>query len=78
MLFDISDKSKIKREALRGKIKQLGMFQLQKSVWLHPYDFQEEIDYFRSFFHLSKKELQLIETSKIEDDNEAKEFFNLE
>jgi DNA-binding transcriptional regulator PaaX len=78
LIFDISDSHKLKREALRGKIKQLGMFQLQKSVWIHPYDFSKEIDYLRTFFYLSKKELQIIVTSEIEDDSEARKFFNLE
>ena len=32
LIFDIRDKHKIKREALRGKLKELGLFQLQKSA----------------------------------------------
>lgn len=77
LIFDIQNNHKIKREALRGKIKQLGMFQLQKSVWAHPYDFQKEVDFLRSFFDLNKKEVQIIFASKIEDDGEVKSFFNL-
>jgi DNA-binding transcriptional regulator PaaX len=77
LIFDIMDKQRIKREALRGKIKELGMFQLQKSVWIHPYDFTKEINLLRSFFGLTKDEMQIITASNIENDGLAKKFFGL-
>ena len=45
LIFDIANNQKIKREALRGKIKELGLFQLQKSVWIYPYPFEDELDF---------------------------------
>src|SRR4030043_1232532 len=45
LIFDIPDKNKIKREALRGKLKELGLYRLQKSVWVCPYNFQREISF---------------------------------
>jgi len=77
MIFDIHDKQKIKREALRGKIKELGMFQLQKSVWIYPYDFFKEIKMLRDFFGLTKDEMKIIIASVVEDDIKLKEFFKL-
>jgi hypothetical protein len=77
MIFDIKDKQKIKREALRGKIKELELFQLQKSVWIYPYDFNKELGLLRSFFGLNKKEMQFILASSIEYDDEAKNYFGL-
>jgi len=77
MIFDIRDKQKIKREALRGKIKELGMFQLQKSVWVYPYDFSKEIKILREFFGLTKDEMKIIVADVIEDDGKLKEFFKL-
>lgn len=76
LIFDIKDKDRIKREALRGKIKELGLFQLQKSVWIYPYDFQPEINLLRDFFKLTDKEIQIIVADKIENDREAKNFFS--
>jgi len=76
MIFDISDKQKIKREALRGKIKELGLFQLQKSVWIYPYNFEKEIKLLRSFFGLTSEEIQIIIADNIENDSKAKMFFN--
>jgi len=77
LIFDIKDKERIKREALRGKIKELGLFQLQKSVWIHPYDFSKEIGLLRSFFNLSKDEMKIIIAAEIEEDEKARKFFRL-
>ncbi|MFA6119685.1 MAG: CRISPR-associated endonuclease Cas2 [Parachlamydiales bacterium] len=77
LIFDIPDKNKMKREALRGKLKELGLFQLQKSVWLCPYEFKKEVDILRSFFGLTAKEMNVILAYEIEDDKEAKLFFHI-
>jgi len=77
LIFDIENKKNIKREALRGKIKELGLFQLQKSVWVHPYDFYEEISLLRQFFGLTKNEMKIITASEIEDDKPIKIQFRL-
>jgi DNA-binding transcriptional regulator PaaX len=77
LIFDIKDKQRIKREALRGKIKELGLYQLQKSVWVHPHDFQSEIEMLRSFFHLTKEEVRIIIAGYIEEDRGLKNFFRL-
>ncbi|MCX6763610.1 MAG: hypothetical protein NTZ97_02660 [Candidatus Moranbacteria bacterium] len=77
LIFDIENKKNIKREALRGKIKELGLFQLQKSVWVHPYSFYNEVSLLRQFFGLSKDEMKMIIASEIEDDYLVKLHFHL-
>ncbi|PIP26845.1 MAG: hypothetical protein CO140_04755 [Candidatus Moranbacteria bacterium CG_4_9_14_3_um_filter_40_7] len=77
LIFDVKEKNKIKREALRGKIKELGLFQLQKSVWIYPYDFKKELDFLRNFFSLTKNEMQIIVATEIENYQEAENFFEL-
>jgi DNA-binding transcriptional regulator PaaX len=77
LIFDIENKKNIKREALRGKIKELGLFQLQKSVWVHPYSFYNEVNLLRQFFGLSKDEMKIIIASEIEDDHLVKSHFHL-
>ncbi len=77
LIFDIKEKNRVKREALRGKIKQLGLFQLQKSVWVCPYDFFKEMDTLRRFFGLKNKEMKIITASEIENDAEIRTFFGL-
>jgi hypothetical protein len=77
LIFDISQLKKIYREALRGKLKELGFYQLQKSVWIHPYDCRAEVEILKEFFGLSDKELRLIEATNIGNDKEIKRFFKL-
>lgn len=78
LIFDIEDKHRSKREALRGKIKELGLYQLQKSVWVCPYEFKNEMDLLRDFFGLESKAMKVITASEIEDDKPIRDFFGLE
>src|SRR3989344_2829798 len=71
------DNHKIKREALRGKLKELNFFKLQKSVWVCPYEFKREVELIRNFFALSSEEMKIIIASEIENDKIVKEFFKI-
>lgn len=77
LIFDIKEKQKIKREALRGKLKELGLYNIQKSVWVCPYEFKNEVEIMRSFFGFSKDEMAVINASSIENDGKIKTFFKL-
>lgn len=78
VIFDISQLKKILRELFRGKLKELGFYQLQKSVWVHAFDCEAEIELLKEFFGLSEKELRLVVTKKIGEDRELKKIFKLE
>jgi len=78
VIFDISQLKKTYREAFRGKLKELGFYQLQKSVWIHPFDCQAEIELLRDFFGLSEKEIRLIVAENIGNDSKMKGFFKLD
>lgn len=75
VVFDIKDEQKIKRESLRGKLKQLNFYQIQKSVWVYPYKCFAEIDLLRKFFGLTKNELKLILAENIEDDIKIRKYY---
>lgn len=77
LIFDVKDKQKVKREALRGKLKELGFYQLQKSVWVCPYDFQKEVEILREFFYFNFNEMRVVTTAEIEQDVEVRKFFNI-
>jgi len=77
VVFDISQLQRIKREAFRGKLKELGFFPLQKSVWVCPYPCQDEIELLREFFGFKTSDIRLITAEKIEDDKFLKEAFKL-
>jgi len=77
LIFDISHKKKMKREALRGKLIELGFYPFQKSVWIHAFDCRDEIALLREFFGLSDMEMNLMLVEKIEGDKRLRGFFNL-
>src|SRR3989344_9234579 len=77
LLFDIPEKRKISREALRGKLKELGFAQFQKSVWVHPYDCRAEIELLQKFFGLSRNEMRLIIAENLDGDRELRQRFKL-
>ena len=53
VLFDIPEKKKPAREALRSKLKQLGFYQLQKSCFVYPFECKAEIDFVSELFEVS-------------------------
>lgn len=77
VMFDIEDKKKIYREALRGKLKEMGFVQLQESAWIHPFDCKAEVELLRSFFGLSKSEVLLIIAREVENDVQLRSHFKL-
>lgn len=77
VIFDISELKKVHREAFRGKLKELGFYPIQKSVWVHPFDCQAEIELLREFFGLNEEELRLIVSDNIGNDKELKKIFKL-
>jgi len=54
LVFDIPEKLRKGRNALRWKIRRWGFRELQKSVFIIPYECKEEIDFVVDFFELKK------------------------
>jgi DNA-binding transcriptional regulator PaaX len=77
IIFDISQIQRLKRNAFRGKIKELGFYPLQKSVWIYPYQCKDEIELLRDFFGLTEKDIRLIISENIGNDNFLKKIFKL-
>ena len=50
MIFDIPDRFKKAREALRNKLKDLGFMKLQESVFVFPYECEDEINFIMEVF----------------------------
>lgn len=77
VIFDISQLKKTQREALRGKLKELGFYRLQKSVWAHPFECCDEIELLKDFFDLSENELRLIVAEELGNDDKLRGYFKL-
>lgn len=76
VIFDIPEKKKRAREALRRKLRELGFYQLQKSVFVFPYECRNEIDFITEFFEL-RQNVRLVTATHITNEAELKPHFNL-
>jgi len=78
VIFDIESKQSVKRDALRNLIKKIGLCQLQKSVWVYPYDCSKEIKLLKDFFNLDDSHLRVMVSNDIGDDKKLKKIFKLQ
>lgn len=77
VMFDIPDKKKQAREALRAKLKTLGFYKIQESVFVHPYDCKGEIDFVKEFYNIYPF-VKFIIAKEIDDDFELRKIFFLD
>jgi phenylacetic acid degradation operon negative regulatory protein len=54
VIFDIEEKKRKERDALRIKLRELGFGMLQESVWVSPYHFEEDLREFLTGLELEK------------------------
>lgn len=52
IVSDIPEKRRRARDALREHLRQLGCYEFQKSVFVHPFDCRDEIDFLIEFYQL--------------------------
>lgn len=76
VIFDIPNRHKGAREDFREKLKGIGFYSLQKSVFVYPYQCREEIEFLASFYNIGSY-IRFIETDKISSDGDLKGYFFL-
>lgn len=74
--FDIPEKRKNAREALRNKLRDLEFYALQKSLFVSPSPCQDEIDFIAEVFKVSRN-ITYFETSKISNEWRLKKHFGI-
>jgi DNA-binding transcriptional regulator PaaX len=75
--FDISEKRVKARKALHEMLKRLNFHQLQKSVFVHPYPCEAEIELIRDVFYIPPQEIICFIAETIPDIRALKEKYNL-
>lgn len=76
IIFDIPEKEKVKREIFRDKLKQLGFFQVQESVFILPYPCEKEIKFLREVLEIPHN-VKLIRADRIENAADLRRIFHL-
>ena len=76
VVFDIPEKIKKAREAVRECLKNLGFYEFQKSVFVHPYNCKDEIEYLIEFYDL-RKFIRFIVAESLDNELHIKKHFGL-
>lgn len=76
VLFDIPESRKKIRETLRFHLKKMGFFEFQKSVFVHPFECRDEIDYLIEFYNI-RPFVRFIVGESIDNELHLKKHFNL-
>lgn len=76
VIFDLPVDLKQEREIFREKLKQLGFYQMQKSVYIYPFPCEKEIKYLREVLSIPHY-VKLVLIDKIENDEDLRKFFQI-
>ena len=76
VMFDIPERLRKSRDALRVQLSGLGFYELQKSVFVHPYHCVDEVDYVVEFYGLRKYVRSVVAVS-VDNELHIKQWFKL-
>lgn len=76
VMFDIPEKIRRLRDSLRLHFQEIGMIELQKSVFVHPYPCMKELEFIIELYN-AKKHVRFILAEKIDNGLDLKRKFEL-
>jgi hypothetical protein len=76
VFYDIFDGNKRKREEFRHRLKSAGFYPLQKSVYLHAYPCEKEIEFLKYFLGIGGS-VRVVIAEKIENDHQFRAYFGV-
>lgn len=74
--FDIPEELKNGRNSIRSKLKEIGFRELQKSLWVFPYECRNEVDFIIEYFDL-REYVRFAILDYIDNELHLKKTFNL-
>lgn len=76
VIFDIPNKMRKGRDALRHKLKELGFYPLQKSIWAYPYPCFDEMIFIAELFKISRF-IDIVTAEEIMNEAKLRKHFDL-
>lgn len=76
VIFDIPDRHKWARDTLRAQLKNMGFYQIQKSVFVSAFPCEEEINFLASLLSI-RGYIRMIMAKSILHDNDLQDFFKI-
>lgn len=76
VFFDVAEVERGKRDLLRDYLMKMGLKQMQKSVFVTPYDCERDVKFLREVVGVPHG-VKLVTAEKIENDGDLREWFDL-
>jgi len=76
VMFDVPEKLRRLRDSLRLHFKEIGLIELQKSVFVYPYSCSKEIEFILEFYN-ARKHVRFILADRIDNELHLKQKFQL-
>lgn len=76
VIFDVWESTRSKRNLLRNEIRDFGFIQLQRSVWIYPYECADFIELLKTDLSFGKNIRYMIVES-LDHDERLREYFGL-
>lgn len=76
MVFDIPEVRREVRDALRGHLRQMGFYELQKSVFVHPYPCSDIFNFLVEIYNI-RRHVRFITADDLDSSLHLKHHFNL-
>ena len=73
-IFDVPEEQRSARDQMRRKMKELGLFNIQRSVLAYPYDCRAELELVSDYYKL-RRYATYLETDNIDIDKELRRYF---
>lgn len=76
VMFDIPERRRRARNALSRILKEIGLVQLQKSVFIGPFECRNEIDFISNYFHV-RDYVNYLEVARVDHEARLEQRFHL-
>ncbi len=76
VLFDVPERKKPMRNALRFHLKAIGFYEFQKSVFVHPYNCKDIIDYIIEIYEV-REFVRFVVAESVDNELHLRSYFNL-
>lgn len=77
VIFDVWENTRHKRNLLRNEIKDFGFIQLQRSVWIYPYECADFIELLKTDLSFGKN-IRYLVVESLDYDEKLRKYFHLE
>lgn len=76
VMFDVPERLKKVRESLRYHLRNIGFCELQKSVFIHPFPCDDEIEYITEFYN-ARQHIRFLLVEEVDNNLDLKKHFQL-